>query len=307
MLIVMAALLFPRWAWAQSCSGTISSINFGNVTTNAQIDVTATVTVNCTGLLNNIMICPNFGAGSISALSGTDRQIANGSNLMQYQMYSNSARTTIWGSSYWAYTPRPPKMSMLTLLGSNTTTQTIYARLMANQLSKPAGLYSSSFAGVSISMRFSNDLLGLGNCNSQGGTQFSVGSFTVQANLPTNCNVSTGIMDFGSKGVLAANTDAQTNLSVTCTSGGAYTISLGNGGIGTSPTNRKMTKGSESVTYGLYTNTGRTTPWGTAAGATVAGTGSGAAQSYTVYGRVPPQATPSAGVYNDTVVVTVTY
>ena len=33
----------------------------------------------------------------------------------------------------------------------------------------------------------------------------------------------------------------------------------------------------------------------------------GAAQPLTVYGRVPPQTTPSAGVYTDTVVVTITY
>ncbi len=70
-----------------------------------------------------------------------------------------------------------------------------------------------------------------------------------------------------------------------------------------------MSKGAETVTYGLYKDTDRAQPWGDAAtpGSTVAGTGNGATQTLTVYGRVPPQATPSAGVYTDTVVVTVTY
>nr|WP_281033880.1 spore coat protein U domain-containing protein [Mesorhizobium sp. M4B.F.Ca.ET.049.02.1.2] len=36
-------------------------------------------------------------------------------------------------------------------------------------------------------------------------------------------------------------------------------------------------------------------------------TGVGTAQNLTVYGRVPPQTTPSPGVYTDTVIVTVTY
>ena len=40
---------------------------------------------------------------------------------------------------------------------------------------------------------------------------------------------------------------------------------------------------------------------------TLAGTGTGLAQSATVYGRIPPQATPSPGTYNDTIVVTLTY
>ncbi|EEF26199.1 conserved hypothetical protein [Ricinus communis] len=42
-------------------------------------------------------------------------------------------------------------------------------------------------------------------------------------------------------------------------------------------------------------------------GSTVAGTGTGNAQLLTIYGRVPPQTTPSSGTYTDTVVVTLTY
>ena len=52
----------------------------------------------------------------------------------------------------------------------------------------------------------------------------------------------------------------------------------------------------------------RTQPWGNSSGViTAAGTGSGLAQSLTVYGRVPAQTTPSPGAYTDTVVVTLTY
>jgi spore coat protein U-like protein len=86
-------------------------------------------------------------------------------------------------------------------------------------------------------------------------------------------------------------------------------VSLNGGTTGGTPTNRKMSKGAERVTYGLYKDNARTQPWGDAGtpGSTVAGTGTGAAQPLTVYGRVPPQTTPSAGVYTDTVVVTITY
>jgi spore coat protein U-like protein len=62
------------------------------------------------------------------------------------------------------------------------------------------------------------------------------------------------------------------------------------------------------VGYQLYSNAARTAVWGTTIGTdTVAGTGNGNAQALTVYGRVPPQTTPPAAVYNDTVNVTVTY
>ncbi len=52
----------------------------------------------------------------------------------------------------------------------------------------------------------------------------------------------------------------------------------------------------------------RTTVWGVTVGTdTVTGTATAHAQTLTVYGRVPPQTTPPAAVYNDTVNVTVTY
>ena len=53
-----------------------------------------------------------------------------------------------------------------------------------------------------------------------------------------------------------------------------------------------------------------TTVWGNTTGAggnVVSKTADGTVQSTQVFGRVPPQLTPSAGVYTDTVTVTVTY
>ena len=40
---------------------------------------------------------------------------------------------------------------------------------------------------------------------------------------------------------------------------------------------------------------------------TVSATGTGMTQSLSIYGRVPPQATPRPGAYADTVTMTVTY
>jgi spore coat protein U-like protein len=55
-------------------------------------------------------------------------------------------------------------------------------------------------------------------------------------------------------------------------------------------------------------DSGRATPWGDSVGVnTMAATGSGLVQSFTVYGRVPAQNTPSPGSYSDTVVLTISY
>lgn len=76
----------------------------------------------------------------------------------------------------------------------------------------------------------------------------------------------------------------------------------------TDPAQRKMSKGSKLVTYGIYRDSGRSQPWGSTQGTnTASGTGSGTGQNFTAYGRVPVQTSPSPGNYADTVVTTITY
>ncbi len=57
----------------------------------------------------------------------------------------------------------------------------------------------------------------------------------------------------------------------------------------------------------LYKDGGHAQPWGQGGGLDVSSTGTGADQDYVVYGQVPPQTTPSPGLYQDTVVAGVTY
>ena len=87
-------------------------------------------------------------------------------------------------------------------------------------------------------------------------------------------------------------------------------VGLGIGtGSGASTASRKMTGPSAAVVnYTIYRNPGRTQLWGTTIPTdTVPGTGNGDVQTIPVYGRVPPQTTPLAGAYTDTVQITVTY
>lgn len=169
----------------------------------------------------------------------------------------------------------------------------------------PPGSYLSTFSGSHVEFRYR--ATSSSNCNISAG-KVARPSFNVTAIVPANCLVATQNVDFGNKGVLDQNIDATGQVSVSCTPGTAYTVGLSNGQTGTSPTARRMTLGAQGVTYGLFRDATRSQPWGNIIGTnTVAGSGAGAAQNITVYGRVPPQMTPSAGVYTDTVVVTVTY
>jgi spore coat protein U domain-containing protein, fimbrial subunit CupE1/2/3/6 len=135
-------------------------------------------------------------------------------------------------------------------------------------------------------------------------------TFTVQVTVTSACVInSASTLNFGNSGVLVANVDNTSTLQVQCTNTTPYNIGLDAGtGSGATVAVRKMTSGSNAINYSLYSDAGRATVWGETIGSnTVTGTGSGASQSYTVYGRVPAQTTPAAATYTDTITVTVTY
>jgi spore coat protein U-like protein len=135
-------------------------------------------------------------------------------------------------------------------------------------------------------------------------------TFSVQMTVTSSCVInSTATLNFGSQGVLVANVNGTSALAVQCTNTTPYNIGLDQGqGSGATVAARKMSSGANTITYTLYSDTNRTVLWGNTVGTnTVSGAGNGASQSYTIYGQVPPQNTPTPAVYTDTVTVTVTY
>lgn len=136
----------------------------------------------------------------------------------------------------------------------------------------------------------------------------------VSATVTSNCVVSTTPLAFGNVDVTGgSNVDGTGGLSVTCTSGTGWTATAGTGsGSGATLATRKMANGANLLNYALYTDSAYTTVWGdgTTVGAegTFTGTGTGSAQTSTIYGRIPAgQSSLPAGEYSDTVTVTVTY
>jgi spore coat protein U-like protein len=137
----------------------------------------------------------------------------------------------------------------------------------------------------------------------------------VTITIAASCTVSAQTMDFSSNQLIdiTSNIDAQADITVSCTKDQAYWVSLdaglNDGGSGI--TARKMLKGSDTINYQLYRDSGRTQVWGLTNGGTpdvVSDTGDGGNKTHTVYGRVPSgQANPAVGTYNDTITVTVNY
>lgn len=140
--------------------------------------------------------------------------------------------------------------------------------------------------------------------------QAQTDTFNVTATVGDACSVAASDLGFGTYDPLSAtDTDATTTMDVTCTTSTAYEVGLDAGtGTGATTTTRILESGANQLNYILSQNSGHTTNWGNNAGVdTVAGTGTGSAQTITVYGRIAALQNVPAGSYSDVITVTVTF
>lgn len=140
------------------------------------------------------------------------------------------------------------------------------------------------------------------------GTETS--NFDATLKLVTDASITANPLDFGqSQGTLSTAINVNTTISVTATNTTPYNVGINAGsGTGSSDTNRYLsgTGGNTStIAFNLFQAAGAT-PWGNTQGTnTKPGTGTGSAQSLTVYGQIPAQATPAPDTYKSTLTVTV--
>lgn len=294
------------------------SINFGDVdpSQSADADVTATINYSCQNDENQsepLTLCFNIGYGSAGPAGDGNRQMAgSGSSRLEFQLYRNAARTQIAGSIDEGAIPQPIQAQFTVprkrfgAPGTYDGTVNVYARLPGSQAS-PVGSYSASFVP-----RLTGNI-GFVNClsNSYDDGVSTMSPFTVTANIKPSCSaVTASNLDFGqSTGLLTTNMDGTSVINVTCVNGTPYQVGLNNGTSANGNVRRmKFSGGGDYVTYELYRDSGYSQRWGNTQDAdTVAGTGSGFSQQIPVYGRVPPQLTPTPGSYADTVTVYVYY
>lgn len=327
LLLGMAGLLLPGSAAAQSCTTTASpTISFGSidVLSGSNIPTSSSITVQCNlGLLSigsaNFKVCLSIGGAS----GTTPRTMASGANNLNYNLYTDSAHTQIWGSVF-SGSPTgvvdiPLSVSSLLLGGTASTSVPIYGYLQASQnTTAPAGSYTQNLTGGQVVLTY-NYTYSLGtpgtpaSCASGSGTSVSgTFGFSPTATVINSCQVSTSNINFGSASSLGGVLHANGSVSVTCTMSDNYTITLGTGSTsGATLTDRRMQgPGSNVAHYELYTSSAYSTIWGDGvSGGTgnVTGVGNATQQTHTVYGQVQAQTTPALGSYSDAVIVTVNY
>lgn len=327
-------LLAPWPAQALTCAlSAVNAIDFGTPSPldAGHTDVSATYTVTCQAPKNEIPgaigttravnLCASYDDGSGGASTGGNRQLASGADQALYDLYTSAA----YGPSHWGNRNGAPTgavaQGQVTLVktaggGGSTapvsTTFTAFARLFGGQTVLRPATYTSSL-NVTVDAFWADTK---SDCAAGG----AVASAASSAQLATvtyrsECRVGTiSSLEFGTSGFIASNIDAATSVSVTCTNTTPFKVGLGPGSAaGATTSSRRMTRTAppySTVDYGLYRDPARSQNWGndTAGGTdTHNGDGSGAASSYPIYGRVPPQVTPEPGDYQDTVVLTVAF
>ena len=146
---------------------------------------------------------------------------------------------------------------------------------------------------------------------SQADAATATGPLAITAAVTGTCSVGASVLGFSSASsatILAGNIDNTGTILVTCTSGSGYTVNLDAGlGTGATVAVRKMASGTNLLNYSIYTTAARTTVWCDDAPGSVTGTGTGAAQTLSAYGRIFSGQVAIAGSYTDTVNVTITY
>lgn len=147
LLLFLGWLPQNSWALCVGCTCNITradNVAFGNYQpfSSGDIDVAGTVEVYCfvtVGVTASIDISLSRGSSG----SYTPRTMMSGSNTLNYNLYTNSSRTTIWGDGSGG-TSIVTRNFILGLLGSITLTNTVYGRLPAGQTTAAVGPYSDT-------------------------------------------------------------------------------------------------------------------------------------------------------------------
>ncbi len=313
LLCLCMAMTWAHEAHAQNCVLNIGNMSFGTLSGAAGADATSSFVLDCNVATGNplLRVCISIGAPGFGDVR--DRKMSGpASAQLAYNLYSDSARTQIWGSILGALPP--PPLDYPISGGKVHASIPLYGRVASGQGTLPGGSYSASYAPTDVLVGIRDYSVTPSSCASiLPNPSISQSQLYINANLAADCTVSATLIDFGQRGALNTDTDATGTVTASCGGGIAYSLSMNAGtGVGATLANRVMTRsgGTETLRYNLYSNTGRTSVWGdgSAGTATVSGSGNGSNQTYTVYARMPAQApVPRPGSYKDSITLTITY
>ena len=134
-LLACALALVTTAAQAATCSVTASTLAFGTYDplSGTPTDSTTTLNVSCTkgapsSETVNYTIALSTGSGSY-----VNRTMSSGSQVMNYNLYTTNARTTVWGDGTGATVTSSNSFSLTTSTPTRNRNHTVYGRIPAGQ------------------------------------------------------------------------------------------------------------------------------------------------------------------------------
>lgn len=280
-----------------------------NINSDATVNLSGTITCTNLGLpqISNFMCMKTVFTGTTNAINSVSLPYT-----VTATVGGAGSSTTNQTSNVW-YGPVP------TVASNNIVSYSVYIKVPARTgslIAYPQGTYTAS-----VRLYWDMDLLGLSCGDLLGGWDSGDTLLTANFVVPSLCQLnSTSTVDFDNIndiGMTKRDYTAQGAVNTTCNFGTPYSIYLGDGNNRIAGGFRRMiNSNNEFISYQLYKDSNYSTVWDATGGVTNVGgtggvskTGTGSAQTTTVYGKIP-QGTAIAsrpGVYSDSVVVTVTY
>lgn len=318
--LVLALLLttLAAPALAQTCQvSNTPTLDFGTTSPTANTDAQTTVTLSCQGpptFSAQITACIFIDLGSPGGMA--PRRMSNGAGaLMNYDLYSNPARTQLlgpFGGGYPIYAINFP----IATAAQIQVNFTIYGRIPRAQALPAAYVYTALPGASVVRYSYGSQLLpspSAENCRDGtsplfGGAGLSNFTFgTVQARAANTCVLDMASdLDFGSASSLDSPLDQISEIRMRCATDTPWSITLDQG-INPDNGQRRMASNGSYINYELYQDPRLNIPWGNTRETGTSEAGVNLDVAIPVYGRVFPQTTPLPGTYSDTVTVTLTY
>jgi spore coat protein U-like protein len=129
---------------AAKCTVSAANLSFGAIDPlNSQVDATTALTVKCT---KNSPYTVGLDAGVTTGATIAQRKMANGADIMNYNLYTNAARTTIWGNTAVA----PSWVSGTGAGLAIAQTLTVYGRVASGQTNLAVGNFQENTVTVTV-------------------------------------------------------------------------------------------------------------------------------------------------------------
>lgn len=121
--LVLSSVAWQAWG---ACSVNTQALGYGdyNVFSNQHLESVATISITCDAVSSYDIALSPGGSGSYAA-----RSMANGAHRLNYNLYTDAARNTIWGDG----TSGTVTVSGTFSITSTASNHTIYGRIPARQ------------------------------------------------------------------------------------------------------------------------------------------------------------------------------